>query len=70
MRYEDMDLFGVYMTPFLPVLAAAAALCFPLLRAADRLGIARYAWHPALFNTALYAIVLSFIVLANGACGL
>jgi protein AaeX len=53
MRYEDMDLFGVYVTPFLPMLAAAAILCFPLLRAADRLGITRHVWHPALFNAAL-----------------
>jgi hypothetical protein len=30
---------------------------------ADRFGLLRYVWHPALFVFSIYMIVLSFIVL-------
>ena len=34
-----------------------------LRRTADRFGLLRHVWHPALFEFAIYMIVLSFIVL-------
>jgi protein AaeX len=41
-------------------------LTLPLRRLSDRIGIARYVWHPALFNTSVYLIVLSLLVLVIG----
>jgi len=66
MRYTDLELFGVYVAPLSLMLVAAWAVTWPLRRLGDRLGVARLVWHPSLFNTALYVIVLSLIVLIAG----
>jgi hypothetical protein len=67
MRYEDMNIFGVYITPFVPMMVLAAAIALPLLRLGDRLSITRHVWHSSLFNTAIYVIVLALIVIGVGA---
>jgi type IV secretory pathway TrbD component len=38
----------------------------PLRRVADRFGLLRHVWHPALFGFAVYIIALSSIVLLIG----
>ncbi|MEJ1975916.1 MAG: DUF1656 domain-containing protein [Acetobacteraceae bacterium] len=63
MRYTNLNIFGAYIAPFAPMMLAAWLVTLPLRRLADRLGIARYVWHPALFNIAVYVIVLSLIVI-------
>jgi hypothetical protein len=45
------------------VAAGATALLLCLL---DRVRLTRRVWHPALFNAAVYVIVLSFIVIGAG----
>jgi hypothetical protein len=67
MRYVDVNLFGVYVAPIAPMLLLAWLATWPLRRLADRWDLARRVWHPALFNSAVYVIVLSAIVLAVGA---
>lgn len=66
MRYVEVDIFGVYVAPFALMMLAAWIITVPLRRLGNRLGLPRFVWHPALFNTGIYAIVLSLIVIFTG----
>ena len=61
----DLNIFGVYVTPFVPMAIASALITLPLLRVADRFSLTRHVWHPPLFNSAVYVIVLSLIVIGS-----
>jgi hypothetical protein len=61
----DLNIFGIYVTPFVPMAIASALITLPLLRAADRFNVTRHVWHPPLFNSAVYVIVLSLIVIGS-----
>jgi hypothetical protein len=63
MRFTEVDLLGVYVAPISWMLVAAWLILIALRRVADRFGLLRYVWHPALFVFSIYMIVLSFIVL-------
>jgi protein AaeX len=63
MRFAEISLFGVYVAPISMMLIAAWLVLVPLRRAASRFGLWRFVWHPALFEFAIYIIVLSSIVL-------
>jgi hypothetical protein len=63
MRFIEIDLYGVYLAPIALFMAAAWLILIPLRRIADHFGLLRYVWHPALFEFAIYTIVLSCIVL-------
>jgi hypothetical protein len=58
-----MNLFGVYVAPISVIMLAAWLVLIALRRVADRFGLPRHVWHPALFVFACYMIVLSSIVL-------
>jgi len=66
MRYVELDIFGVYVAPFALMMLVAWIATMPLRRLGDRTGLSRMVWHPALFNTGVYVIVLSLIVLVIG----
>jgi hypothetical protein len=57
MPLKEVSLFGVYIPPLFAGLAAAAVVWWPLRWALERTGTHRHIWHPALFNTALYAML-------------
>jgi protein AaeX len=63
MRFAEIDLFGVYVAPISLMMAAAWIVLIALRRVADRFGLLRNVWHPALFVFAVYMILLSSIVL-------
>jgi hypothetical protein len=63
MRFTEIDLFGVYVAPISLVMVAAWLVTIALRRVADRSGLLRYVWHPALFVFAVYIIVLSSWIL-------
>ena len=63
MSYTEINLFGVYVAPIAPMIVGAWVLLIPLRRFADRFGLLRHVWHPALFVFAVYMILLSSIVL-------
>ena len=63
MGFAEVNIFGVYVAPISLMIVAAWLVLVPLRRAADRFGLLRYVWHPALFVLAVYMIVLSSIVL-------
>jgi len=64
MRFVELDLFGVYVAPRSVMLVIAWVVTIALRRAAVRFGLLRHVWHPALFVSAVYMIMLSSLVLA------
>jgi hypothetical protein len=65
MRFNEINLFGVYVAPMSLMMVAAWVVTIGLRRLAARFGLMRYVWHPALFVLAVYMIVLSSIVLVT-----
>ena len=59
MSFTEVNLFGVYVAPISVMMAAAWFITIALRRIANRFGLLRYVWHPALFMFAVYMIVLS-----------
>jgi protein AaeX len=66
MTYAEVNIFGVLVSPFVPMMLLAWLLTIPLLRLGDRLGVTRHVWHPSLFNSAIYVVVLSAVVVVSG----
>ena len=62
---KEIDIHGVYLPPLLGYLAGTAVAWYVLRYLLGRLGVYRYVWHPPLFNTALYVILLSGFVAAT-----
>lgn len=63
MTFLEIDLLGVYVAPISLLIIAAWLVTIGLRRIADRFGVMRHVWHPALFVFAVYIIVLSSMVL-------
>ena len=63
MKFTEVNLLGVYVAPISLMIVAAWVVTIVLRRIADRYGLLRYVWHPALFVFAVYMILLSTIVL-------
>ena len=63
MRFTEINLFGVYVAPISLMMVAAWLVTIALRRVANRSGLLRYVWHPALFVFAVYIIVLSSWIL-------
>ena len=63
MKFFEIDLLGVYVAPISVLMIAAWPVAILVRRIASRSGLLRYVWHPALFDFAVYMIVLSSIVL-------
>jgi hypothetical protein len=63
MRFVEIDVFGVYVAPISLMMLAAWIVLIALRRAANRFGSLRLVWRPALFEFAIYTIVLSSFVL-------
>ena len=63
MKFTEVNLLGVYVAPMSLMMVAAWLAVAVLRRIADRFGLLRHVWHPALFVAATYVTVLSLIVL-------
>jgi hypothetical protein len=63
MSFTEINLFGVYVAPAAIILSVAALAFAMLRRATDRFGVLRKVWHPALFEMAVYVILLYAITL-------
>jgi hypothetical protein len=66
MRYTEINVFGVYIAPIVPMMLAAWIVMAPLRWAAVRTGLLRHVWHPALFSFSIYLVVLAAIVMLVG----
>jgi hypothetical protein len=62
---KEINLDGVFLPPLLGYLAGAAVAWYAVRYLLGRLGVYRFVWHPPLFNTALYLILLSAFVVAT-----
>lgn len=63
MSFTEVNLFGVYVAPIFVMMIAAWLIFILLRRIANYFGLLRHVWRPALFELAVYMIVLSSIVL-------
>lgn len=70
MRFMEINLFGVYVAPIVPMMLAAWCVTIGLRGAASRIGLLRRVWHPALFVLAIYVVTLSATVLLAARGGL
>jgi protein AaeX len=64
MTFFEINLFGVYVAPISVMMVVAWLIFIPLRRVANRFGLLRQVWHPALFEFSAYVIVLSLMILA------
>ena len=69
MRYAEVNLFGVLVSPMAPMFLAAWLLLMAVRQVTDRTGLTRHIWHPALANLSLLVIFLSAIVIVVGRIG-
>jgi hypothetical protein len=65
MGFTEVNIFGVYVAPISVMMAAAWLVLIALRRVADRFGLLRHVWRPALFVFACYMITLSSVVLIS-----
>ncbi|MFK4525236.1 hypothetical protein ABIF90_003217 [Bradyrhizobium japonicum] len=67
MRFTEINLFGVYVAPVSILMIGAWIITVILHRIANRAGLLRHVWHPALFVFAVYIMVLasSILILAE-----
>ncbi len=66
MRYTEIDVFGVFVSPVAPMLLLAWIILLIYRSIIDRTGITRHLWHPALANLAVLVIIFSAIVVGAG----
>jgi len=60
----EFDIYGVYFPAFVVVAAIAFMLQLATKRLLDAYGIYRFVWHRALFDLAIYVILLAVITAA------
>ena len=66
MSFVEIDVFGVLVSPFMPLMALAFAITMALRWLAVKLGWMRWIWHPALFEFSVFLIVLTITVAVFG----
>jgi hypothetical protein len=66
MNYVEIDLFGVYVAPIVPMIVLAWVVMWPLRWISERYALMRFVWHPALVGFSVYLMLLAVIVLAAG----
>lgn len=66
MSFVEIDVFGVYVAPIVPMMVVALVVTLALRWAAVSTGLLRRAWHPALLEFSVYLIVLTAVVLMVG----
>jgi hypothetical protein len=59
----EVSLYGLYVPPLLLLALLALGIVGVLKRVLARLGLYRLVWHPALFDLALFVIVLGSLSL-------
>jgi protein AaeX len=60
----ELDIYGVYVPIFVVVAAVAFLLQILLKRVLDACGAYRFLWHRALFDLAIYVILLGLVTAA------
>lgn len=60
--WRETNLFGVYMSPLVVYMAAAALVYAPLRWLLIRLGAFRWTWNPPLAEASAYICILGLLV--------
>jgi len=60
----EFDIYGVYLPAFAVFAAIALVLQLAIKRLLDACGLYRFVWHRALFDLALYVILLAVVTAA------
>jgi hypothetical protein len=60
----ELDIYGVYVPIFVAVATVAFLLQILLKRVLDACGLYRFLWHRALFDLAIYVILLGLVTAA------
>jgi hypothetical protein len=63
MRFNEINVFGLYVAPITVIMAVAWVAYVVVRRVGDRFGLTQGVWRPALFELALYVMIVSSIVL-------
>jgi hypothetical protein len=66
MSFVEIDVFGVLISPLLPLMMIAFAITMMLRWIAVERGWVRGIWHPALFEFSTFLIILTATVLLFG----
>ena len=61
MAMKEIDFCGIYLPPFFLSLVAAGVIYLVLHRFLDRLVIQRWVWNRAVFEAALFVILLAVV---------
>lgn len=60
--YKEIDLTGVYVAPIILYLLIATPIFLACRWLLARFGVLSFVWHPALFEIALFCLILSLVV--------
>ena len=63
MSFNEINLFGIYVAPITVIMGVGWVVYLVVRRASDRFGLIQRVWHPALFELALYVMIVSGIVI-------
>ena len=66
MSFVEIDVFGVFISPIVPLIVIAFAITMVVRLVAVELGWVRGIWHPALFEFSVFLIILTATVLTFG----
>jgi hypothetical protein len=66
MSFVEIDVFGVLISPFVPLMILAIVITMMLRWVAVGRGWVRGVWHPALFDFSAFLIILTTTVLLFG----
>ncbi|MCB8821497.1 DUF1656 domain-containing protein [Microvirga rosea] len=61
---KEINVFGIFVPPLFAYAGGSALIWLALRRFLRWAGVYRGVWHPALFNTALYVLILSGCIVA------
>ena len=62
--FGEFDIYGVYFPAFVVFAAIAFVLHLAIKRLLDAFGVYRFVWHRALFDVAIYVILLAIVTIA------
>jgi len=60
---QEINIAGIYLSPFVLALALAVLAFLPLRACLDRLHFEKYVWHRPLADACLFIITLGLLVL-------
>jgi len=58
---KEINIFGIYVSPFVGFIFWALLIYFPVRMLLDRIEVQKWVWHRPLFDTAVFVIILSVI---------